>query len=43
MKIFDDFLAGQKMFGEDISRIVNTVLLTIVYIFGVGITIFISD
>ncbi len=38
MKIIDDFMDGQKMFGEDISRIVNTVLLTIVYILGVGLT-----
>ncbi len=38
MKLFDDFFAGQKMFGEDISRIVNTVLLSLVYLIGVGTT-----
>lgn len=29
---------GQKMFTETISIIINTILLTFVYFFGVGIT-----
>lgn len=35
---FENFKEGQKLFGEDIGMIVNTVLLTIVYIIGVGLT-----
>ncbi len=38
MKIIDDFMRGQKRFGEDISVIVNSILLTLVYIIGVGLT-----
>lgn len=29
---------GQKEFGEDIAVIINSILLSFVYIFGVGIT-----
>tara|TARA_Y100000310_G_scaffold330908_1_gene403485 strand:+ start:976 stop:1218 length:243 start_codon:yes stop_codon:yes gene_type:complete len=29
---------GQKIFGEDIAAIINSVLLTIVYILGIGLT-----
>jgi cytochrome c biogenesis protein CcdA len=29
---------GQKAFGEDIAAIINSFLLTITYIFGVGLT-----
>lgn len=32
------FKEGQKKFGEDIGMIVNSLLLTIVYILGVGAT-----
>lgn len=38
MKFFDDLKKGQKSFGEDISRIVNLILLTMVYFIGVGFT-----
>ena len=34
--ILEEFHQGQKKFGEDIARLVNSVLLTIVYVFGVG-------
>ena len=30
--------SGQKRFGESIATIVNSVLLSLVYFFGVGIT-----
>ncbi|MBS3083554.1 hypothetical protein J4423_02010 [Candidatus Pacearchaeota archaeon] len=36
--IINEFHQGQKMFGEDIARLVNSVLLTVVYFIGVGIT-----
>ena len=29
---------GQKAFGEDIAAIINTFLLSVVYIIGVGLT-----
>ena len=29
---------GQKEFGEDIAVIINSVLLSMVYLFGVGLT-----
>jgi len=35
---FKGFLKGQKLFGETISTIINSILLTIVYVFGVGIS-----
>jgi len=35
---FKGFKEGQKEFGETISAIVNFMLLTIVYIIGVGLT-----
>ena len=38
MDFFNDILKGQKMFGEDISQIVNFLLLTITYFLGVGLT-----
>jgi uncharacterized membrane-anchored protein YhcB (DUF1043 family) len=38
MAFFKDFFKGQKKFGEDISIIINTILLTIVYILGIGLT-----
>jgi len=37
-KFFNGFKNGIKNFGENISIIVNTILLTMVYIIGVGIT-----
>lgn len=36
--MFDEFMQGSKMFGELIAAIVNLVLLTLVYIVGVGLT-----
>jgi len=33
---FEGFVAGQKTFGENISVITNSILLSIVYFFGVG-------
>ncbi len=35
---FSGIKKGQKEFGEDIGTLVNTILLTIVYIVGVGPT-----
>lgn len=32
------FKRGQKKFGDSIAAIVNTVLLTVVYVIGVGFT-----
>jgi len=37
-EIFSKFKEGQKMFGEDIATIINTVLLSFVYVVGVGVT-----
>ena len=34
----DGFKQGQKEFGESIAVIVNSVLLSMVYILGIGIT-----
>jgi hypothetical protein len=39
---FNDLRIGQKEFGKDISAIVNSTLLTFVYIFGVGATYIIA-
>ncbi len=38
MKFINGFLRGQKKFGENISIIINSILLTIVYFIGVGLT-----
>lgn len=39
MKSFiQQFKKGQKEFGEDIAIIINSILLSIVYLFGVGLT-----
>ena len=38
MKFINGFLRGQKKFGENISIIINSILLTIVYFIGIGIT-----
>ena len=35
---FKGFKEGQKLFGETIAIIVNTLLLTIVYLIGIGLT-----
>lgn len=35
-KIFEEFKNGQKIFGDDIARLINVALLTVVYIVGVG-------
>ena len=32
------FIEGQKLFGEDIGTLVNSVLLSFVYFVGVGLT-----
>ena len=39
-EFFIGFKIGMKNFGDNISIIINSVLLTIVYIIGVGITAF---
>ena len=36
--LFKGLKEGNKMFGEDIASLVNFILLTFVYFFGVGIT-----
>ncbi len=36
------FLEGLKMFSENIAHLVNVILLSIVYIFAVGITTMIA-
>lgn len=36
-KIGKEFNSGQKEFGEDIARIINSMLLTVVYFLGVGL------
>tara|TARA_Y100000310_G_scaffold307622_1_gene349898 strand:- start:399 stop:638 length:240 start_codon:yes stop_codon:yes gene_type:complete len=38
MKFFKGIWKGQKAFGEAISSLVNSVLLSIVYFLGVGLT-----
>jgi len=35
---FDEFMEGSKMFGEFISAIINSLLLSFVYFIGVGLT-----
>lgn len=37
-KLIKDFLKGMRYFGENISLIINSILLTVVYIIGIGIT-----
>ena len=37
-EFFKGIKRGQKSFGEDIAQIINLVLLTFVYIVGVGLT-----
>ena len=36
--IIDDLLEGSKIFGESVSSVINLVLLSFVYFFGVGLT-----
>lgn len=36
--LFKEFKSGMHQFGQNITLIVNSILLTIVYILGVGIT-----
>jgi len=38
MEFFKDLKKGQKKFGDDISQIINFILLTIAYLFGIGLT-----
>ncbi|MFH0936637.1 MAG: hypothetical protein V1815_03100 [Candidatus Woesearchaeota archaeon] len=38
MKFINGFLRGQKKFGENISIVINSILLTIVYFIGIGLT-----
>jgi len=38
MEFFKDLKKGQKEFGDDISQIINFILLTIAYLFGIGLT-----
>src|SRR3989344_2918389 len=35
---FIGFWEGQKLFGETIAIVINTVLLSVVYVIGVGLT-----
>ncbi|MBR9706737.1 hypothetical protein GOV14_06900 [Candidatus Pacearchaeota archaeon] len=35
---FKGFIQGQKEFGKSITVLVNSIILTAVYIFGIGIT-----
>ena len=37
-EFFDEYKKGQKSFGDTIAIIINTILLTLVYAIGVGIT-----
>lgn len=37
-KLLKDIKKGNKMFGDDISSVVNFLLLTFVYFLGVGVT-----
>lgn len=37
-EIFKSFKEGQELFGETISAIINLILLSIIYILGVGLT-----
>lgn len=34
---FQEFLAGLKMFGENITFLINTILLLFAYILGIGL------
>lgn len=40
--IFDEIKEGQKKFTDDIALIVNSILLSLVYVIGVGVTYLIS-
>lgn len=37
-EFFKGFKIGQKKFGEDIAIIINSILLSFVYLIGVGLT-----
>ena len=39
-QFFKGFLKGTRTFGKNISIIINSILLTIVYVFGIGLTSF---
>jgi len=41
-KNFNHFKKGQRKFGDDIAALVNSVLLSFVYFFGVGLTFFVA-
>lgn len=38
VKFFKDFKEGQKLFGENISAIINFIILSLVYFVGIGLT-----
>lgn len=38
INFINGFKEGQKFFGETVSSLVNLVLLSMVYLFGIGIT-----
>lgn len=42
MKFFSGFKEGQKQFGETIAIIINSILLSLVYFIGIGLTSIIS-
>ena len=37
-EFFKGIKRGQKLFGEEIASIINFILLTLVYILGIGLT-----
>jgi hypothetical protein len=37
-QVFDEFMEGSRMFGELISTVINSLLLSFVYLIGVGLT-----
>ena len=37
-EFFQGIKRGQKLFGEEIASIINFILLTLVYIIGIGLT-----
>ena len=38
IKVLEPFKKGMKYFGETIVILINSILLSVVYIFGVGVT-----
>ena len=38
MGLFNDIKQGQKMFGEDVSSVINFILLSGIYLVSIGLT-----